>query len=273
MLSERQKEILRLIARHQRGKEIARLLKISEHTVKTHTEEARRRLGVASSRDAALLLTAYEAEIGLPPEGGPPPRAIPTPRADAASWVHEYASPQQRQADHDLERAGDSLGDPSRSGIQAPPSGTSDNGPDAGQNGGTAGADDPGDGPHLLSARSSATGTGRVSEHGMAGSGIGVEYAVPSGEVPGSYGYGGQRAGHGAEIRGGAFGPDRGLGDGLADLGGWQRFKTRLKASGPLAWIGVILLIALTAAFIFGGFLFLLLGTLEAMEQIFRRAV
>jgi len=61
-LSSRQRQILRLIANHLQRKEIARLLNISEATVKTHTGEARRRLGVATSRDAARLLVRYEAE-------------------------------------------------------------------------------------------------------------------------------------------------------------------------------------------------------------------
>lgn len=59
-LSLRQKEILRLIAGHMQAKEVAIALNISEHTVRTHTVSARRKLGVATSRDAARLLLAYE---------------------------------------------------------------------------------------------------------------------------------------------------------------------------------------------------------------------
>ncbi len=69
-LSERQKEILRLMAKHLQAKEVAFILKISRHTVDTHTEEARRRLGVATSREAARLLSDYEN--GLPVDQGPP---------------------------------------------------------------------------------------------------------------------------------------------------------------------------------------------------------
>ena len=59
-LTPRQKEILRLVSQQYQTKEIARTLNISERTVKTHTEEIRRRLGVSASRDAARLLAAYE---------------------------------------------------------------------------------------------------------------------------------------------------------------------------------------------------------------------
>ncbi|ESQ77336.1 response regulator transcription factor [Asticcacaulis sp. YBE204] len=71
-LSARQKEILRLVAQNHQAKEIARLLDIGERTVKTHTEAARERLGVATSRDAARLLAAYEAQTGTqpPPQTG-----------------------------------------------------------------------------------------------------------------------------------------------------------------------------------------------------------
>nr|WP_245344623.1 LuxR C-terminal-related transcriptional regulator [Asticcacaulis solisilvae] len=63
-MSRRQKEILRLVARHHQVKEIARLLNISEATVRTHTEEARRRLGAATSREAAIVLLRHESGDG-----------------------------------------------------------------------------------------------------------------------------------------------------------------------------------------------------------------
>ncbi|MFT4076759.1 MAG: LuxR family transcriptional regulator [Asticcacaulis sp.] len=75
-LTSRQKEILRLIAKQYQTKEIARLLDISERTVKTHTEEIRRRLGVASSRDAARLLVAHEALSEALPQAGQEGAAI-----------------------------------------------------------------------------------------------------------------------------------------------------------------------------------------------------
>jgi DNA-binding CsgD family transcriptional regulator len=67
-LTERQKQVLRLIARHQQAKEIARALNIAVPTVKDHVSVARRHLGVSSSRKAALILADYEARFGTIPE-------------------------------------------------------------------------------------------------------------------------------------------------------------------------------------------------------------
>jgi len=68
-LTPRERECLRLVAAHLHSKEIARRLSISQHTVDGHLNEARRRLGVASRRDAALLFRAWEAdaEVVQPP--------------------------------------------------------------------------------------------------------------------------------------------------------------------------------------------------------------
>jgi len=73
-LTPRQKEILRLVSQQYQAKEIARFLNIGERTVKTHTEEARRRLGVATSRDAARLLAAHERDIGRDDRGTAGPK-------------------------------------------------------------------------------------------------------------------------------------------------------------------------------------------------------
>ncbi len=59
-LTPRERECLRLVAEHLHSKEIARRLQISQHTVDGHLNEARRRLGVASRRDAALMFLAWE---------------------------------------------------------------------------------------------------------------------------------------------------------------------------------------------------------------------
>ncbi|MDC7685028.1 helix-turn-helix transcriptional regulator [Asticcacaulis sp. BYS171W] len=83
-LSARQKEILRLVAQNHQAKEIARLLDIGERTVKTHTEAARERLGVATSRDAARLLVAYEAQATPQTGVGRDDRGAARPIPDAA---------------------------------------------------------------------------------------------------------------------------------------------------------------------------------------------
>ena len=63
-LTERQKEILRLLLDGYDAKSAARQLGISFHTVHEHLREARRHLGVSSSREAARVLR--EAESGTP---------------------------------------------------------------------------------------------------------------------------------------------------------------------------------------------------------------
>jgi DNA-binding CsgD family transcriptional regulator len=88
-LSQRQKEILRLIAHGHQTKEIARALDIRETTIKTHTETARQRLGVATSREAARLLQAYESGAPLLPGGGGPAWPI----AEVMTSVSPLSSP------------------------------------------------------------------------------------------------------------------------------------------------------------------------------------
>jgi DNA-binding CsgD family transcriptional regulator len=85
-LSERQKQVLRLVAQNHQAKEIARLLGISESTVKTHMEESRRRLGIATSREAARFLVAHEAGAALPLAGGYPSGGMDQSAADASMF-------------------------------------------------------------------------------------------------------------------------------------------------------------------------------------------
>jgi DNA-binding CsgD family transcriptional regulator len=63
-LTPREREILRLIAQHRQGKEIARLLRLSPKTVEMHVLSARRRVGGLGRRDAALAFIAWEADPG-----------------------------------------------------------------------------------------------------------------------------------------------------------------------------------------------------------------
>lgn len=90
-LSARQREILRLIARHMQAKEVARALHISEWTVRTHTEEARKRLGVASTREAARVLIEYEVLEALPRDEGPSPQGLAASEPDVSALGHEQA--------------------------------------------------------------------------------------------------------------------------------------------------------------------------------------
>ena len=110
-LTPRQKEILRLIAQNLQAKEIARLLDISERTVKTHTDAARRRLGVATSREAARLLIAWEAEHdivpAIVPEGHRPPGTMDAGTDTPSSSPREHLS------------GGKAAGAPPRGDLQA----------------------------------------------------------------------------------------------------------------------------------------------------------
>ena len=126
-LTQRQKEILRLISQHMQAKEVARALNISERTVKTHTDAARKRLGVATSRDAARLLAAHEAQDVAPVPGsnvpGPlvpggrwPPRPMDGGPDDVVLSGHEQALQSAFPAEHDarhgaVERSGDGVAD------------------------------------------------------------------------------------------------------------------------------------------------------------------
>jgi DNA-binding CsgD family transcriptional regulator len=63
-LTEREKATLRLIVRGHDAKSAARTLDLSVHTINERLREARRKLAVPSSREAARLL--FEAEGGTP---------------------------------------------------------------------------------------------------------------------------------------------------------------------------------------------------------------
>jgi DNA-binding NarL/FixJ family response regulator len=66
-LTEREREVLRLIARGLPGKQIARALNISERTVKFHTASVLHKLG-AENRARAVALAAQRGLIDLPRE-------------------------------------------------------------------------------------------------------------------------------------------------------------------------------------------------------------
>jgi DNA-binding NarL/FixJ family response regulator len=65
-LTERETDVLRLLALGRANKEIALELNIGEKTVKTHVSAILRKLGVPSRTQAAL----YAARIGLAPMAG-----------------------------------------------------------------------------------------------------------------------------------------------------------------------------------------------------------
>jgi DNA-binding CsgD family transcriptional regulator len=85
-LTPRQKEILRLILNGFNAKSAARELGISVHTVNEHLTEARRHLGVSSSREAARILR--QAESTPPNNAGPDKLGVVHP-VSRRLWLHQ----------------------------------------------------------------------------------------------------------------------------------------------------------------------------------------
>lgn len=75
-LTEREKQTLRLLLTGHDAKSIARTLGLSVHTINERLRDARRKLAVSSSKEAARLVRARE--------GGDPQRLGDTPFGDAA---------------------------------------------------------------------------------------------------------------------------------------------------------------------------------------------
>jgi len=71
-LTEKEKQTLRLIVRGHDAKSIARSLGLSVHTINERLRDARRKMAVSSSREAARLL--FESEGGEP--GSPTPELV-----------------------------------------------------------------------------------------------------------------------------------------------------------------------------------------------------
>lgn len=61
-LSDRQREVLRLVSRDHGSKEIARALGLSDETVRNHVKAAMAKLGVGSRYDAARLVRMHEGD-------------------------------------------------------------------------------------------------------------------------------------------------------------------------------------------------------------------
>ncbi|HWU73258.1 MAG TPA: DUF4019 domain-containing protein [Sphingomonas sp.] len=81
-LTEKEKQTLRLIVRGHDAKSVARSLGLSVHTINERLRDARRKMAVSSSREAARLL--FESEGGVP--------AAPTPDLLGDTGIGEVAS-------------------------------------------------------------------------------------------------------------------------------------------------------------------------------------
>ncbi|ESQ92576.1 response regulator transcription factor [Asticcacaulis benevestitus] len=130
-LSERQKEVLRLVGEYLQAKEIAIRLNIEPSTVRTHLEEARRRVGVGSSRAAAKALLEYEQRQGIRNDDGRQPIRIGDGPYDPSQSGHEQDfSTERTLSDRQLDRAGTGLEDARIPGQAAPDLGRHSGGSD-----------------------------------------------------------------------------------------------------------------------------------------------
>ena len=92
-LSEKEKETLRLLLAGHDAKSMARHFGLSVHTVNERLREARRKLSVSSSREAARLLREFEAPAPQSPgdtpfgDAGPPDQGAP--RAGPARGIDD----------------------------------------------------------------------------------------------------------------------------------------------------------------------------------------
>ncbi|WIW94591.1 LuxR C-terminal-related transcriptional regulator [Altererythrobacter rubellus] len=84
-LTERQKEILRLLSSGHDAKSAAVELGISVHTVNDHLSEARKHLGASNSRAAARLFADFEG--ALPKNEGPHRLGMSNPNDDRATFA------------------------------------------------------------------------------------------------------------------------------------------------------------------------------------------
>lgn len=130
-LTPREQECLRLVAQHLSSKQIARELAVSQHTVDGHLNEARRKLGAATRRDAARML--LEMADGSPPshrggksgdgEHAPPPQEFAPPEnlGGQAFAVVENAAPSSAEPSSDDREDGHDSTSESASAEAAPP--------------------------------------------------------------------------------------------------------------------------------------------------------
>jgi DNA-binding CsgD family transcriptional regulator len=97
LLTPRERECLRLVDQHRSSKEIARRLGISKHTVDTHLNKARQKMGVGTRYDAARLIAASERRaIGIPTASGGPPIGIAAGAPFGPYLRHQQETPDEQ---------------------------------------------------------------------------------------------------------------------------------------------------------------------------------
>lgn len=92
-LTEKEKEALRLLLVGHDAKSMARALDLSVHTINDRLRYARRKLSVASSKEAARLLHEWEEGAASHPTGDPPDHAPPAPHSLASKHLGDAPIP------------------------------------------------------------------------------------------------------------------------------------------------------------------------------------
>ena len=105
-LSERQREVLGLVAQHYARKEIASQLDITESGVKFHNDTIRRRLGVSSSKQAVRLFVEYAAKHDPAFYGQYLKETVSSGGVEAASLPHERTFQSEQLPDHPTDGPG-----------------------------------------------------------------------------------------------------------------------------------------------------------------------
>ncbi len=96
-LSDKEKQVLRLLLRGHDAKSSARELELSVHTVNERLRDARRKLGVSSSREAARMLHESEGDMALgDAPDAPPPASMPSPATRAGGRISRPARSARR---------------------------------------------------------------------------------------------------------------------------------------------------------------------------------
>lgn len=102
-LSDRQMEILGLLGQHFQVKEVAHRLGISEKTVRNHIDEARRRLGGLSMREAIRLIATQAETRSLGQNSLYRKNPISGTSDESAASGHEHEpSTERKLSDHQL---------------------------------------------------------------------------------------------------------------------------------------------------------------------------
>ena len=240
LLTPRERECLRLVYEHLSSKEIGRRLGISKHTVDTHVDKARQRLGAQDRYDAARRVAAHERAAAIPTRSGPDANGI------GAGGEFGLHPPRQEGSPNDTIQPGPIAKDRQPVAGSAPGQGflapdladPADPGnADAALHLGTAGA----------AARRPVWRTGPGGDHPGAGLGSAQAGAL-------------EAAGIGA-----ARGPVPRLDpDGRILPAGPLAWGGSGNALGPIARLGLILLIAIASAVAFGG----VLAGLHALKDL-----